>query len=104
MRRTMHGWPNRPKMNEIIEAVFGRYSRADLLPKLRKAGIAYGSVNSVADLSKHPALRRRPVAVNGQMTDLVAPAFVTDADDEQFASAPSLGEHTERIHREFLQE
>jgi len=92
---------NRPQMNEIITDVFSRYDRADLLPKLRTVGIAYGSVNSVADLSEHPALRRRTMSVNGKEAHLVAPAITTDTNDETYAPVPSIGEHTEQIRKEF---
>lgn len=92
---------NRPEMNEVIDAVFGRYPRAQLLDKLREVGIAYGSVNSVADLSEHPALRRGDMMVNGELAKMVGHPIVTDTDNEEYAPAPRLGEHTESIKREF---
>lgn len=92
---------NRPQMNKIIDAVFGRYTRAALLNKLRESGIAYGSVNSVADLAEHPALRRKQMMVNGEIAALVASAVVTDTDDEVYAPIPTLGEHTEKVKQEF---
>lgn len=92
---------NRPKMNTVIHAVFGSHNRADLLPKLREAAIAYGSVNSVADLSKHPALRRREMVVNGEVVSLIAPPVMMDGEDEMYATVPELGEHTELVRQEF---
>lgn len=92
---------NREQMNAAINRVFGRYTRAELLPRLREAGIAYGSVNSVADLSAHPALRRRSMMVNDELAQLIAPAIITGDDDSMYAPVPSLGEHTDKIRQEF---
>ncbi len=92
---------NRPKINKAINAVFGRHHRADLLPKLREAAIACGSVNSVADLSAHPALRRRAMMVNGEVASLIAPPVIMDGEDEMYAPVPALGEHTELVRHEF---
>ena len=92
---------NRPKMNEAIDRVFSSYKRIDLLPKLRTAGIAYGSVNSVADLSQHPALRRREMIVDGRSASLIAPPVLFEDEDGQYPPVPSLGEHTEQVREEF---
>jgi len=95
---------NRPQMNAVIEQVFGSYKRVDLLDKLREVGIAYGSVNSVADLSEHPALCRREMAVNGEIASLVAPAIQVEGEDTVYQPVPGLGEHTEKIRGEFADE
>jgi len=92
---------NREQMDSIINSVFGTYSRVDLLSKLREAKIAYGSLNSVADLSVHPALARRPMLVNGELAQMIAPAILTDNDDSDYAPIPAIGEHTEKIREEF---
>ena len=92
---------NRSQMDGVIAAVFGSHDRADLLPKLRAAGVAYGSLNSVADLAAHPALRRRKMVVNGEVVDLIAPAIVTGDEESVFAPIPALGEHTEALRAEF---
>ncbi|MGB0384041.1 MAG: CaiB/BaiF CoA transferase family protein [Ardenticatenaceae bacterium] len=92
---------NRPAMNEVINAVFGRYSRTALEAKLRESAIAYGSVNSVPDFSNHPQLRRRPMDVNGKIARLVASPMITEHDDDIFRSVPQVGEHTEKIRAEF---
>ena len=92
---------NRPKMNEVIDDVFGGQKRDELLPKLRAAGIAFGSVNSVADLSQHPALRRREMIIDGKIASLIAPPVLYEGEEERFGPLPSLGEHTEKIRAEF---
>ena len=94
---------NRPVMNEVIEAVFGRYARPVLEEKLRQSAIAFGSVNSVPDFSNHPQLRRRPMVVNGETAELVASPIITELDDAEFRPAPEIGQHTAQIRAEFGQ-
>lgn len=93
---------NRPALNAVINTVFGSLPRAELVETLRAAGIAYGSVNSVADLSNHPALRRREMDVNGELAQLIAPPVQFDEDDEILQRVPRLGEHTQQIRAEFM--
>ena len=92
---------NRPEINEAIKATFATYTRADLMTKLREHGIAYGAVNSVADLSQHPQLRRWPMEAGGEIANLVAPPIITEQDEHQFRPVPALGEHTAQIRAEF---
>ncbi len=92
---------NRDAMNEVINGVFARYSRAALQAKLRESAIAYGAVNTVHDLSSHPALRRQAMQVNGEIAQLVASPIITEHDDDIFRSVPQIGEHTEKIRAEF---
>lgn len=93
---------NREQMDQIINAVFGQYTRSELGELLNKHRIAFGAVNSVADFSAHPQLRRKSMPVNGEMAQMVASPIITDYDDEQFAPLPELGEHTVAIRAEFL--
>ncbi|MEM7345560.1 MAG: CaiB/BaiF CoA-transferase family protein, partial [Chloroflexota bacterium] len=92
---------NRPEINEAINESFGKYSRSDLAIKLRESGIAYGSVNSVADLSTHPQLRRWPMPTGDETADLIAPPIITEYDTNEFPPAPALGEHTAKVRAEF---
>lgn len=92
---------NRATMNKVINAVFGRYPRPALEAKLRESAIAYGAVNTVPDLSSHPALRRQAMQVNGEIAQLVASPIITEHDDDVFRSVPQIGEHTESIRAEF---
>jgi crotonobetainyl-CoA:carnitine CoA-transferase CaiB-like acyl-CoA transferase len=92
---------NRPAVNEVINAVFSGYTRPELTSKLRKSAIAYGAVNSVADLSQHPQLRRWPMETDQGMLSLVASPLITEHDDHYFRPVPAVGEHTEKIRAEF---
>lgn len=90
---------------EALDEVLGSHCRGVGLEHLRQhldaAGIAFGAVNSVAQLSEHPQLRRWPMTVAGEPVEVVAPPLQTAFDDGAFAPVPDLGEHTEAIRREF---
>jgi crotonobetainyl-CoA:carnitine CoA-transferase CaiB-like acyl-CoA transferase len=92
---------NRPAVNEVINAVFSGYTRPELTSKLRQSAIAHGAVNSVADLSQHPQLRRWPMETDQGVVSLIAPPLMTEHDDYYFRPVPAVGEHTEKIRAEF---
>lgn len=92
---------NRPALEQAVSEVFAQHDREDMAALLRDAGIAYGFVNTVADLSRHPALRRITVtAPQGPVTVPAPPARMagyTAAPD----AVPACGQHSDAIRREF---
>lgn len=92
---------NRPALDAIITGVFTSIDRAALIDRLRGAAIAFGEVNDVAGLSHHPALRRVEVGSPTGPVDMVAPPARRDGAAPALAPVPALGEHTEKIRREF---
>lgn len=92
---------NRIEMDEVINSMFSQYTRPDLENKLNETGIAYGAVNSVANLSNHPQLSRKPMIVNDEMVQMVASPIVTEFDSDEFGIVPELGEHTNKVRQEF---
>ena len=93
---------NRPDLNREIDAVFSTRDRAAVIAGLRAARIAYGSLNSVADLADHPQLRRAVVDSPSGPVDLVAPPpRVADDGGARLGPVPGLGEHGEALRREF---
>jgi itaconate CoA-transferase len=94
---------NRAALNEALIAGFARFDLKQLETALNKAGIAFGAVNSVQQLSEHPQLRRWPMTVNGQDVDFVAPPLQTPFDDGHFREVPTIGQQTEAIRAEFAQ-
>lgn len=93
---------NRPDLNREIDAVFSTRDRAAVIAGLRAARIAYGSLNTVADLADHPQLRRAVVDSPSGPVDLVAPPpRVADDGGARLGPVPGLGEHGEALRREF---
>jgi len=92
---------NRDALKREIDAVFGRFTRAELAEKLRAADIAYGFVNSVAQLSEHPALRRLEVPSPGGAVSMPAPPLRHSGGEPEPRPIPELGAHTGAIRQEF---
>ena len=92
---------NRAGLDAAIAAVFAALPRAEAGDRLKRAKIAFGAVNSVADLSGHPQLRRMEVGTpSGPARLPAAPARVAG---EVLAPGPSpaLGQHTQALRAEF---
>ncbi len=96
---------HRPALNLEIDEVFGTLERGLVIQRLQKAQIAFGALNSVADLGNHPQLRRMKVNTPSGPVQLVCPpAFsVGEATGEpgSFGEVPAVGEHSDAIRREF---
>jgi crotonobetainyl-CoA:carnitine CoA-transferase CaiB-like acyl-CoA transferase len=92
---------NRPALDAEINAVFGAMSRGELVERLFDAGIAFGSVNSVADLSTHQQLRRAEVDTPSGPVATVAPPVQRAGADVALRPVPALGEHSVRLRQEF---
>ena len=92
---------NRPALDRQINAVFSRMSRSALVERLLDARIAFGSVNSVADLSQHLQLRRSEVATPSGAVALVAPPVISSAGNPALRPVPALDEQGDAIRREF---
>ncbi len=92
---------HRAEFDEIIAAVFRATGRDELIARLRAAQIAYGEVNDVAGLARHPALRRAAVETPAGAVDIVAPPARHDREMRVLGPVPAAGQHTEAIKREF---
>jgi crotonobetainyl-CoA:carnitine CoA-transferase CaiB-like acyl-CoA transferase len=69
--------------------------------KLLAAGIAFGRVNEVADLSRHADLRRVEVATPSGPVAMPAPPARVMGEKPALGPVPGLGEHTDALRREF---
>ena len=92
---------NRPALDHEINGVFGQMERADLMQRLQQAKIAYGSVNSVADLAQHQQLRRTSVETPSGTVELVAPPVIVEREQPSLRPVPELGEHSDAIRGEY---
>ena len=91
---------NRAALDGLIAAMFARDTREALGRRLAAADIAFGNLNGVADLSRHPQLRRLSVPTpEGEITVPAPPAlFATEAPS---GGVPAVGEHSATIRAEF---
>jgi crotonobetainyl-CoA:carnitine CoA-transferase CaiB-like acyl-CoA transferase len=93
---------NRTAVNQHIAAAFAQRSRAQVIEHLRKANTAFGFVNDIGGLSRHPALRRAAVETPYGPIRMAAPgAKVTGSSAPALGPVPAIGEHTEAIRAEF---
>lgn len=100
-RRNVDRVANRAEVDAHVGKVFARRSRAECAARLRAADIAYGFVNEVADLARHPALRRLPVQTPGGVVDVAAPAAILSDGPRSYGPVPALDEHGAAIRAEF---
>lgn len=96
---------NRHLLDEQIEKIFSQKSRQQLEAILKKAAIAYGAVNSVESLSKHPQLRRKKVTLaNGEQAEIIDnPVRYSGDNRDSFGPIPTPGQHTAQIKSEFAE-
>ena len=92
---------NRPALDVDISAVFSQMERGALARLLFQAKIAFGAVNSVADLAQHQQLRRTPVTTPSGTVNLVAPPVLTSSDAPRLRAVPALGQHSAALRQEF---
>ena len=86
---------NRPLTDKIVSDVFGSLSREDLIKRLEDADIAFGEVNTMADLTVHPHLRRIEVDTPKGVVTYSAPAAIFVDQPRRYGPVPAIGEHAE---------
>jgi formyl-CoA transferase len=92
---------NRPETDGIVARVFGSYDAAELENMLAKAEIGFGRVSDWELLSKHPHLRRITVGAPSGPVSTPAPAPIIAGQERSYGAIPALGEHSDKIRREF---
>jgi formyl-CoA transferase len=93
---------NRPMTDGIVAKVFDAIDVAPLMEKLEQADIAFARVNDTALLKKHPHLRRITVGAPTGPVSTPAPAPVWAGEERSYGPVPALGEHTDKVRKEFL--
>lgn len=92
---------NRLALDTNIAAYFASLSREEASTRLRRAKIAFGAVNEVADLSLHPQLRRITIDTPTGPVDVAAPPPRWDAQPFEARPVPAIGQHTLALRQEF---
>jgi formyl-CoA transferase len=85
-----------------VAAKFGTLDADALMQKLAAADIAFARVNTPADLSHHPQLRRITVDTPSGPVSYPAPAECRASLSRHYRPVPALGAHTEKIRAEFM--
>ncbi len=91
----------RAETDALVQAAFGATDLEPLTEKLVAADIAFARVSDMPVLATHPHLRRITVATPSGPVSYPAPPRRRT---EGYGAVPRLGEHSERLRREFLEE
>jgi itaconate CoA-transferase len=93
---------NRSETDGLIQRYFGTQDVDALSARLDAAQIAFARVNDVVSMLRHPHFRRVTVdSPNGPLA-LPAPPARFLGEDVSFGPLPGLGQHTDKVRREFL--
>jgi crotonobetainyl-CoA:carnitine CoA-transferase CaiB-like acyl-CoA transferase len=93
---------NRAALDQLIVEHFEQLTSQEAMRELEAAGLAYGRLNQVGDVSQHPHLRRVTVSTPSGEIEVIAPAAIFDADKTPvFRPVPALGAHSEALRDEF---
>jgi len=86
-------------LKRIVNESLAAWTRENLLSALEAAGIACGSINSVADLDRHEALRLKDIIVSGRTVPMIDRVGDTRRRPQM---APELDQHGLSVRKEFL--
>jgi itaconate CoA-transferase len=86
---------NRAATDKVVGDVFGSLNRDALLKRLDDADIAFAEVNSMADLTVHPHLRRIEVDTPRGIVTYSAPAAIFVGEPRHYGAVPAIDEHAE---------
>jgi itaconate CoA-transferase len=92
---------NRDLVDRLINDVFSRLDQVSIIERLKQAGIAFGRLNDVAGLSKHPQLRRIRVNTPSGQASVAAEAAIRSNKPAETRSVPGIGAHSDSIRKEF---
>ena len=92
---------NRAYVDALITDVFAGLDQDQAIERLREAGIAYGRLNDMAGLARHPQLRRVAVDTPTGPAEVVAVAAIRIGAAGIRPKVPALGEHSSALRDEF---
>jgi itaconate CoA-transferase len=92
---------NRATVDAHIAQAFAKLTRAEAAAKLRATNTAFGFVNDVPALARHPVLRRLSVDTPNGPVSLAAPPVIPSDGPRALGPVPAIGEHSAAIRAEF---
>ena len=91
----------RDDTNAIVQKSFGAQTFDTLAARLDAAQIAWARVSTVADLSKHPQLRRTSFTSPQGEVSMPALAASWPGQAERLGDVPTIGQHNELVAKDF---
>lgn len=100
-RTNMDRLANRADLDALIGARFANLTQMDLICLLEKADIAFGRLNTIADLGGHPHLRTMAVNTDKGEVHVICTGSQFTQDSAGTPVVPTLGANTADIRRDF---
>ena len=93
---------NRKEVDGLVDKVIGSIPHAEVAARMKKAEIAFGTLNEVQDFSNHPVLRRAVISMaDAEIKIPSLPAIFNNKPTELLGNVPELNQHGEKIRAEF---
>ncbi len=92
---------HRAFVDGLVSDTFATLPSGEVIDRLMQAQTAFGNVNSVHDLIRHPQLHTRPMPVGDHTVDVPASPWSVAWDQAAYPPAPGLDEHGGAIRGEF---
>lgn len=92
---------NRRYVDDLVNTAFSSLTQDRIIALLVDAGVAFGRLNDVGGLSKHPQLRRIQVETPCGPAGIPAAAAIRSNRDDVELKVPAIGEHSDSIRDEF---
>jgi formyl-CoA transferase len=92
---------HRGETDGTVAAAFASHDVEPLMGKLAAADIAFARVNDSALLRTHPHLRRVTFETPSGPVSVPAPAAQRAEEPRSYGAIPALGQHTEKVRKEF---
>jgi itaconate CoA-transferase len=84
---------NRALTDKIVADSFGALTRDELVQRLDDADVAFGEVNTMADLTVHPHLRRIEVDTPKGVVTYSAPAAIFVGEPRKYGPVPAINQY-----------
>ncbi|MHB2265789.1 CaiB/BaiF CoA transferase family protein [Aliihoeflea sp. PC F10.4] len=88
---------NRTETDAFIASVFAGLDDVEAKTRLARADIAFASLNDMAELARHPHLRRITVETENGPVAIPAPATILTGESRAYGKVPAVGERLEPI-------
>ena len=92
---------HRGALDDIINARFAGLSSEEASALLEESALAYGRLNTVADLASHPHLTRAPLDTPAGPIEIVAPAARINHARPALGPVPEKDQHGAQLRKEF---
>jgi len=93
---------HRGETDGIVAAAFAKEEVEPLMRKLAAADIAFARVNDSGLLATHPHLRRITFDTPTGPVSVPTPPVRWAGEERRYGAIPALGQHTDKIRKEFL--